>query len=132
LLDRIDLQVDVNRVPWRELSVEGRAEPSEAVRDRVAAARDRAARRSSHVNAELPDGELDGACRLDAAGRDVLGKIAEQRRLSARACRRVVRVARTVADLEGRDRIESRHVLEAARFRSLDRTKERPRTTHDD
>lgn len=132
LLDRIDLQVDVNRVPWRELSVEGKAEPSEAVRERVVAARDRAARRSSRVNAELPDAELDGACALDVHGQDALGKIAEQRRLSARACRRVLRVARTVADLEGHDRIERGHVLEAARLRILDRTKERPRIPHDD
>jgi magnesium chelatase family protein len=127
LLDRIDLQMDVHRVPWRELSGTSTAEPSAAVRERVIASRERAARRTGspvRPNAELRDDELDEVCRLDASGKAALGQVAEQRRLSARACRRVMRVARTVADLDGSDRIGTDHVLEAARFRCLERIEE--------
>jgi magnesium chelatase family protein len=127
LLDRIDLQVDVPRVPWRDLSRDGPAECSERVRARVAAARDRSARRTggrSRPNAQLADAELDDVCRLDLRGKEALGRRADRLRLSARACRRVLRVARTVADLDGADRIAAEHVLEAVRYRSLDRVEE--------
>ncbi|MDP2480338.1 MAG: YifB family Mg chelatase-like AAA ATPase [Candidatus Palauibacterales bacterium] len=127
LLDRIDLQVDVPRVPWRDLSRDGAAESSERVRARVTAARSRAARRTggrSRSNAQLADAELDDVCRLDLRGKEALGRRADMLRLSARACRRVLRVARTVADLDGADRIAAEHVLEAVRYRSLDRVEE--------
>ncbi len=129
LLDRIDLQVDVCRVPWRELSGGIPPESSAAVRPRVAAARDRAARRAraagtgSHaLNADLPDVALRSVCRLGSREEEVLGLQAERLRLSARACRRVLRVARTIADLEGADRIDTGHLNEALRYRAMDRT----------
>lgn len=118
LLDRIDLQVDVVRVPWRDLADEESAERSAVVRDRVLEARARALRRpGGRVNAELTDRELREACRPTAGALALLGETAEASRLSARTCRRILRVARTVADLAGSDRVRDDDVLSAARLR---------------
>jgi len=117
LLDRIDLQVDVRRVPWRELGPPGGGEPTSVVRGRVLAARERALRRTpGRLNAELADAELAGTCRLDAAGEGILAARAESLRLSARTCRRILRVARTLADLAGSPSIAGDHVLAAVRM----------------
>jgi len=118
LLDRIDLQVDVSRVPWRELAARDGSEASAAVRDRVLEARDRARRRQGgRRNAEIPDAGLAQLCALGTAAEKVLEKAAEDRRLSARTCRRIQRVARTVADLAGRERITDADVYVAVRMR---------------
>jgi magnesium chelatase family protein len=126
LLDRIDLQVDVPRVPWRELADRGTVESSARVRERVLAARERAARRmggAARPNAELADSELGESCRLDSRAEAALGSQAERLRLSARACRRILRVARTIADLDGVDGIGREQVMEAVRHRALDRAR---------
>jgi len=114
----MDLHVDVDRVPWSELASSGGAEPTAAVRRRVLAARERALRRApGRPNARLADGELTSICHTGPAGERLLATAAEQHRLSARACRRLLRVARTIADLEGSADIEDDHVLAAVRMR---------------
>jgi len=105
ILDRIDLRVHVPRVPYERLRDEAAAEPSEAVRGRVTAARERMRARSGRPNAELGAVALRRYCRLDAAADTVIGAAIRSRRLSPRAYHRLLRVARTAADLDGRERI---------------------------
>jgi len=125
LLDRIDIHVDVPAVPVTSLPAAGSGEGSRAVRERVARARrlqaERAGPRGSATNARLRGAALRRLCALDPAGRSLLARAAERLGLSARGHDRVVRVARTVADLEGSDPILPRHLAEAIQFRALDR-----------
>jgi len=120
ILDRIDLHVDVPAVPADELQRAGTGEESAAVAARVLAARALQAVRGAR-NARLRGGALRRACGLDAAGREVLTRAAHRLGLSARAHDRILRVARTIADLEGAARVEARHLLEAVQYRALDR-----------
>jgi magnesium chelatase family protein len=117
-LDRIDLQVAVRRVAYAELS--GAAgESTAAVRERVLAARQRQTARG-FLNARLPAGQLaEHAVMVPAAG-DVLRLAAAKRQMSARACHRVLRVARTVADLAGKEEIGVEHLAEALDYRQLE------------
>jgi len=123
LLDRIDLHVHVPRVPVALLSDDTQAaESSAVVRERVLAARARQERRSPAVlNARLRARELRRHCRLDEKGQRLLDVSCERLGLSARAFTRIMRVARTIADLAGAERIHSGHVAEAIQYRSLDR-----------
>jgi len=125
LLDRIDLHVVAARVPAALLDDSGhagRVEDSAQVRARVGAARARQARRHpGTLNARLPDADVPAVCALAADARDLLTRAAERQWLSARAHRRVLRVARTVADLYGCAQISAAHVGEALGFRGLDR-----------
>jgi len=126
LLDRIDLQVEVGPVEFRDWASGAKEEQgtSAAARERVVAARARQARRwgrgPSALNALVEPGELRK--RADASREAYAALEAAQRvsSLSARALDRVLRVARTLADLEGGERVETTHVVEAARFRGLD------------
>jgi magnesium chelatase family protein len=122
LLDRLDLHVDVPAVPPAALPSTGSAEPSRAVRERVLAARERqAGRGGARVNARLKGAALRRACPLDDAGRRLLGSAVERLGLSARAHDRILRVARTIADLEGSESIRTAHLAEAVQYRALDR-----------
>jgi magnesium chelatase family protein len=125
LLDRIDLQLEVPAVPYRDLARGGTGEASEAVRGRVVAARARQARRFAggcrHANAELSPGEVRRWCAPDAEGERLLELACAKLALSARAIHRILRVARTIADLEASDRLAARHVAEAIAYRTLDR-----------
>jgi magnesium chelatase family protein len=125
LLDRIDLHVDVPAVPCAALPTAGSAEPSRHIRERVCAARRRQAERAAsggaHINARLKGAALRRACRIDAAGRKLLANAVEKLGLSARAHDRILRVARTIADLEGSDPILTGHLAEAVQYRALDR-----------
>jgi magnesium chelatase family protein len=120
LLDRIDLHVSVPAVPWGELE-KGSAESSAAIRERVAKARERAAARRPEVpgfrNAELSASDVDAISTLEPAGRRLLSKAVERLGLSVRALHRSLKVARTVADLEGFERIASEHLAEALSYR---------------
>jgi magnesium chelatase family protein len=125
LLDRIDLQLEVPAVPYRDLARGGGGEGSDAVRGRVVAARGRQARRLAgsgrHANAELSPGEVRRWCAPDGEGERLLELACAKLALSARAIHRILRVARTIADLEGADHLAARHVAEAIAYRTLDR-----------
>ena len=119
LLDRIDLHVEVPRVRGGEDS--GPAESSAAVRERVAAARAAQIARAQKPNQRLSVGELRTYCALAPSGQRLLARAMEKLHLSARARDRVLRVARTIADLAQSDRIADEHVAEGIGFRTLDR-----------
>ena len=123
LLDRIDLQVDVPAVPPHALDATGGAPASPAVRERVAAVRRLSLARSpaARINARLRGEPFRRHCAPDAAGRAVLHAALERLGLSARAHDKVLRVARTIADLAGAQAIGADHVAEAVQYRALDR-----------
>jgi magnesium chelatase family protein len=125
LLDRIDLHVDVPAVVAAALPFAGSAEPSRAVRERVVRAREaqRARTRGAavRVNGRLKGAALRRACAIDATGRRLLLDAVEKLGLSARAHDRILRVARTIADLEGAEAIRPAHLAEAVQYRALDR-----------
>lgn len=126
LLDRIDLHVEVTPVPFEALSRREDAEPSAAVRARVVEARERQAERfrglaGRYCNADLTAPEVRRWCRPDAAGQGLLEAALTRLGLSARAHDRILKVARTIADLAGAAAVEAPHVAEAVQYRSLDR-----------
>ena len=123
LLDRIDLQIFVPRIDRAVLTAE-RAPPAEAsavVRERVVAARARQHARQHKANARLQPRELERHCPLDRTARTLLDQAMQRLALSARAYHRVLKVARTIADLAGSDALLPAHVAEAVRYRELDR-----------
>ena len=125
ILDRIDLHVDVPAVRYRDLQSMENGESSVAVRERVANARslqnERFRGEPFFANALMGPKHVKKFCRLDTAGQKLLETAVRQMGLSARAYHRILKVARTVADLEGTPDIAQRHVLEAVQYRSLDR-----------
>ena len=121
LLDRIDLHVEVGRVDPLELAGEAVAERSAAVARRVVAARDRQLERQGKANARLDNTEVAAHCAADEPALAMLGRAMKQLALSARAYHRVLRVARTIADLAGSDVTRTAHLAEAISLRSLDR-----------
>ena len=125
LLDRIDLHVEVPAVPFRDLAADERGEESVSVRERVVAARARQVERyhgsRTHNNAQLRPNQLRKYCRIDGPGRTLIEQAVARLGLSARAYMRILKVARTIADLEQRDSIAAEHVAEAIQYRSLDR-----------
>jgi magnesium chelatase family protein len=125
LLDRIDLQLEVPAVPYRDLARCGAGERSAAVRARVLAARARQGRRLAgsgrHANAELTPPEVRRWCAPDAEGERLLELAMNKLALSARALHRILRVARTIADLDAAETLAARHVAEAIAYRTLDR-----------
>jgi magnesium chelatase family protein len=120
LLDRIDLHVSLQPVPWRDLDAGCAGEPSAAVRARVEAARRTQAARGGfafRTNAEIPDGAVDALVDATPEARRLLGRAVERLALSARAARRVLRVARTCADLAGERRTGPEAIAEALGWR---------------
>jgi magnesium chelatase family protein len=129
LLDRIDLHVAVGRVDYASLRETQAGEPSAAVAARVALARERQRRRGA-LNAELAPADLADAVPLGPAAHRLLEQAAARFGLSARSCHRLLRVARTIADLEGAASPQPAHVGEAIGYRQPDRRPEigvRPR-----
>jgi magnesium chelatase family protein len=126
LLDRIDIHIEVPAVPYRELSTERHGEPSAAIRERVDRARrvqvERFARRPGiYANAHMGPRDLRAYCRVSDAADALLRSAITRLRLSARAYHRILKIARTIADLAGAAHIEPAHVSEAVQYRSLDR-----------
>ncbi len=123
LLDRIDMQVEVPRLPPERLSAEPGAggEPSAAVRARVETARARQQARAGKPNSALISREIERDCRLDADGRALLTRALTRLALSARAYHRILKLARTIADLAGSEAVTTPHISEAIGYRRLDR-----------
>ncbi len=123
LLDRIDLHVEVPPVPVQEISARGQGESSQAIRERVNRARQlqqaRFAANPSRVtcNARMSPRQLENLCPLDAAGQALLNRAIERLGLSARAYHRIIKIARTIADLAESHAILSAHVAEAVQYR---------------
>ncbi len=120
LLDRIDLQVEVDGVKYDELSSEGAEESSAAVKERVERAREIQRKRCGAVNALMDERQIKRYCRLSAECEAILKTAFESLRLSARARSRIIKVARTVADLGGCENIAPEHILEAVSYRAMD------------
>jgi magnesium chelatase family protein len=123
LLDRIDLHVEVPAVPQAELLAPHRSEgePSAAVRARVEAARARQLQRAGLPNFRLSAKQIESVCALDDANRRLLEAAMQKLGLSARAAHRILKVARTIADLEDSAAIGGQHLAEAIQYRVLDR-----------
>jgi len=121
LLDRIDLQIEVPALPQEDLTRGAPGESSAAIRARVAAAHALQIGRQGRPNARLSTREIDRHCAPDAKGAEMLKQAISRLGLSARAYHRVLKVARTVADLAGAERISAAHVAEAIQYRRFDR-----------
>ena len=126
LMDRIDLQVAVNRLKPEEITQQPVGEASAPVRDRAIAARDRALqrfqdRRGLRCNADMQSSHLRQWCVLDDTCRALLENAIRRLGLSARATDRILKVARTIADLAGDETLQSSHVAEAVQYRTIDR-----------
>jgi len=117
LLDRIDLQIEVPALPESDLTRHGASEPSAAIQARVEAAYSRQLARQGKANALLATQEIDQFCQPDAAGEGLLKQAIARLNLSARAYHRVLKVARTIADLAGSEGVGSGHIAEAIQYR---------------
>jgi magnesium chelatase family protein len=126
LLDRIDIHIEVPAVKYKELSSQAKSETSEAIRNRVIKARLIQSQRFKSVkyifnNGDMGTREVRQFCMLDTAGSELLKMAMTKLGLSARAYDRILKVSRTIADLEGSENILPQHVSEAIQYRSLDR-----------
>jgi len=125
LLDRIDIHMEVPRLSTTELMAKSVGESSASVRTRVNAARARQVERLQEdgltCNAQLRARQLRAYCHLDEATNDLLKTAINQFSLSARAYDRILKVSRTIADLEGAENIQMHHIAEAINYRTLDR-----------
>ena len=126
LLDRIDLHIEVNPVPFEKLADKSTAEKSDIIRERVVAARMIQSNRFKeyegiHYNAQMPTKLISSFCELDNTSLKLLQNAMDKLNLSARAYDRILKVSRTIADLEAAQNIKPSHIAEAIQYRSLDR-----------
>jgi len=126
LLDRIDIHIEVPAVKYKELSSSAKGEPSSEIRKRVVKARELQQNRfketpTIHNNADMPTREIRKYCQLDEQSSELLKMAMTKLGLSARAYDRILKVSRTIADLEGSENIQPAHISEAIQYRSLDR-----------
>jgi magnesium chelatase family protein len=124
-LDRIDIHIEVPAVPYKELTASASGATSQQMRDQVTQARDiqrrRFAKSASRQNAHMSHRQIREHCKLDEAGMNLLRSTMTELGLSARAHDKILRVSRTIADLDGSDNISSMHLSEAVNYRMLDR-----------
>ena len=131
-MDRIDLHVEVTPVNYEELANDVPKEGSAEIRNRVVEAREVQSRRfkadtsrasvsNIHSNSEMSSKQIRKYCQLDAQSAELLKKAMNNLGFSARAYDRILKVSRTIADLDNSENIESRHIAEAIQYRSLDR-----------
>ncbi|MFL1896568.1 YifB family Mg chelatase-like AAA ATPase [Aquimarina sp. 2-A2] len=126
LLDRIDIHIEVTPVPFDKLSDEQKGESSVSIRERVTAARDIQTKRfdelaNIHYNAQMGVKQIRKYCALEEDSKQLLKTAMERLNLSARAYDRILKVSRTIADLEGSELVNGTHISEAIQYRSLDR-----------
>lgn len=126
LLDRIDLHIEVNPVPYDELSSERKGETSTEVRNRVVSAREKQITRLNntngvYTNAQMTTKQIETFCEIVEEGKALMKNAMEKLKLSARSYNRILKVARTIADLDDSESIQSQHLAEAIQYRSLDR-----------
>ena len=126
MLDRIDLQIEITPVPFKDISKVQPGEPSAAIRERVIKARNIQEQRFKDVkgvycNAQMTERMIHKYAEPDEAGVQMLRMAMERLSLSARAYNRILKVARTIADLAGSEKVESMHLAEAIGYRNLDR-----------
>jgi magnesium chelatase family protein len=126
LLDRIDLHVEVTPVSYSELTNDLPSEGSKQIRCRVEKARNVQLNRymskeGLHCNAQMSKQEMQSHCKIDETGNDILKNAMDRLGLSARAYDRIIKVARTIADLDGEEHISANHLAEAINYRSLDK-----------
>ena len=125
LLDRIDLHIEVPAVNYEDLENKAKAESSAEIKKRVDKAREIQLKRYNGTgicaNSDLDASMMDEVCALDSEGKELLKNAFELLGLSARAHNRILKVARTIADLEGSEKIQKQNIAEAIRYRSLDR-----------
>lgn len=125
LLDRIDIQIEVTPVKYQKLEGDTTVETSEQIKQRVNRARkiqvERYQKYGIYSNSELTPALIDRYCKLDEKGKKLLQNAFEKLGLSARAYGRILKVARTIADLDMKENIEIKHISEAIQYRSLDR-----------
>ena len=125
-MDRIDLQVEVESVPFEDMAKAPKGEPSSAIRERVLKARQIQVERYQdvkgvHCNAQMNPSLLQKYVQLDDAALNLLRTAMKKFNLSARAYDRILKVSRTIADLEGVEQVQSHHIAEAIGYRNLDR-----------
>jgi magnesium chelatase family protein len=126
LLDRIDIHVEVPAVNYRDLSAETAGESSAQVKERVDRARGvqkaRFKRSKAGSNSGMSARQIRSICKIDEAGHAMLKNCVDRLGMSARAHARILKVARTIADLDQKENIETHHLSEAIQYRTLDRT----------
>ena len=135
LLDRIDIQCEISPLPFKDISKAAPGEPSAAIRERVIAARKIQEERFSplssgegggrgrvHCNAQMTEKMIHQFAEPDAQSLEMLRMAMERLSLSARAYNRILKVARTIADLDGSEKVQSQHIAEAIGYRNLDRS----------
>jgi magnesium chelatase family protein len=125
MFDRFDIQIDVPAVTVEELQSPMETEPSAKIMARIGAAADVQMERfrgsKNRRNAAMAHGDVVAFCELGADASSILAKAMEQLALSARAYDKILKVGRTIADLDGEEKISTHHILEAIQYRSLDR-----------
>ncbi|NQT52289.1 ATP-binding protein [bacterium] len=123
MLDRIDIHIEVPRVPYRELRDRRSGATSAVMRAEVVAARERQHRRfgNSGTNARMTNRQIEEHCRLDTETESLLEQAMAQHAFSARSYTRILKMARTIADLAGSQAVSLEHVSEAIQYRSTER-----------
>jgi len=125
LLDRIDIHIEVQKVEFDQLTAKRKGESSQAIRERVIMARDiqtdRYSNSNINYNAQMGPKDIEAHCQLDETSKALVKHAMEKLNLSARAYDRILKVSRTIADLEQANNIETHHISEAIQYRSLDR-----------